>query len=107
MADSYIHVVEPEDNVATLLREVEAGETVLVAVGDEAREITVTDAVGFGHKIAVEAIPSDETVIKYGTSIGNASEDIPAGSWVHAHNVDSNYGRGDLAAEENTQTIHE
>ena len=39
MADRYIEVVEPEDNVATALREVEAGETVTVAVGDEKRTI--------------------------------------------------------------------
>lgn len=107
MADNYIQVVEPEDNVATLLREVEAGETVLVAVGDEEREIAVTDDVQFGHKIAIEEIPNGETVTKYGKSIGNATEDIPAGTWVHVHNVESNYGRGDLAAGENAQAVHE
>ena len=38
--------------------------------------------------------------MKYGKSIGNATEDISAGAWVHVHNVESNYGRGDLAADE-------
>ena len=107
MADKYIQVVEPEDNVATLLRDVEAGETVLVAVGDEEREIDVTDDVQFGHKITTEEIPNGGTVTKYGTSIGNATEDIPPGRWVHVHNVESNYGRGDLAAEANAQAVHE
>ena len=107
MADKYIQVVEQEDNVATVLREVEAGETLLVAVGDEEREITAADDVQFGHKIAIEEIPNGGTVTKYGKSIGNTTEDVPAGTWVHVHNVESNYGRGDLAAEQNAQAIHE
>lgn len=107
MADKHIQVVEPEDNVATLLREVEAGETVLVAVGDEEREIAVTDDVQFGHKIAIEEIPNGDTITKYGKSIGNATEGISAGEWVHVHNVESNYGRGDLADKDQVQAVSE
>jgi len=100
MADRHIQVVEPEDNVATALRDIEAGETVTIAVGDDEVTVEVVDDVEFGHKLAIEAIPAGETVTKYGKSIGNATEDIAAGEWVHVHNVESNYGRGDLAAEE-------
>ena len=100
MADRYVEVVEPTDNVATALREVEAGETVTVAVGDAERTVEVQNDVAFGHKVAVEDIAEGDTITKYGKSIGNATEDIPAGTWVHVHNVESNYGRGDLAAEE-------
>jgi altronate dehydratase small subunit len=103
MADSYLEVVEPEDNVATALRAVEAGETVSVAVGDGERSVDVTEDVTFGHKLAIEAIPEGETVTKYGKSIGNATEDIHAGEWVHVHNVESNYGRGDLADGDNEE----
>jgi altronate dehydratase small subunit len=98
MTDTHLQVVDPEDNVATALREVSAGETVTVAVGDEQRTVDVHEAVRFGHKLAVESIPEGETVTKYGRSIGNATTDITAGEWVHVHNVESNYGRGDLAA---------
>lgn len=108
MVDNYIHVVMPDDNVATLLRDVETSETVLVAVGDEEREIAVTDDVEFGHKVAIQEISNGGTVTKYGKSIGNATEDISAGTWVHVHNVESNYGRGDLAAETNSaRAVHE
>jgi altronate dehydratase small subunit len=107
MADRYIEVVEPEDNVATALRELEAGETVTVAVGDEERTIDLPEDVRFGHKIAVEDIGDGETITKYGKSIGNATEDIPAGTWVHVHNVESNYGRGDLADEGQTAAVSE
>jgi len=100
MADRHLEVVEPADTVATALREVEEGETVTVAVGDEERTVEVTEDIPFGHKLAIEPIPAGETVTKYGKSIGNATEDIAPGQWVHVHNVESNYGRGDLAAED-------
>jgi altronate dehydratase small subunit len=100
MADNYLQIVDPTDNVATAIREVEAGETAVVAVGDEERRIDVTENIRFGHKLAVRDLSKGSTVRKYGTSIGNASEDIAAGEWVHTHNVESNYGRGDLAATE-------
>lgn len=99
MVERHIQVVEPEDNVATALREIEAGETLEIAVGDRTVTIEALGDVEFGHKIALEDIPKGETVVKYGKSIGNASEDIDAGEWIHVHNVESNYGRGDLAAD--------
>jgi len=107
MADRYVEVVEPTDNVATALREVEAGETVTVAVGDAERTVEVQNDVAFGHKVAVEDIAEGDTITKYGKSIGNATEDIPAGTWVHVHNVESNYGRGDLADDDAVQAVSE
>lgn len=107
MADRYLEVVDPTDNVATVLREVEAGESVVVAVGDEERTVQVNEDVRFGHKLAVEAIAEGETVRKYGKSIGNATTDIDAGDYVHVHNVESNYGRGDLHAEDDAAVTTE
>src|SRR6056297_1454523 len=107
MVDRLIEVVEPADNVATVLRDVDAGETVTVSVGDDERSVDVTDDVEFGHKLALESIPGGETVTKYGKSIGQASTDVSPGEWVHVHNVDSNYGRGDLADDEQAQAVHE
>ncbi len=57
--------------------------------------IKTVDDIPYGHKIALRPIAEGEDVIKYGLSIGSASEDIPAGSYVHIHNVESNRGRGD------------
>ena len=94
MADNYLQVVDPADNVTTAIREVEAGETVVVAVSDEERRIDVTEDVRFGHKLAIENLSKGGIVRKYGKSIGSASEDISAGEYVHVHNVESNCGRG-------------
>lgn len=98
MGDSHIVAVEPEDNVATAIRELTEGETVTVGVGNDEVTVDVLEDIVFGHKLALYDIEQGETIYKYGLSIGNASQDIKAGEWVHAHNVESNYGRGDLAA---------
>ena len=110
MPDRYLVVVDAEDNVATAIREVEAGETVAVERGDggEVLRFDVAEDVPFGHKLAIVDIGEGETITKYGVSIGNATEDISAGEWVHVHNVESNYGRGDLAGGEGSaEAIHE
>jgi altronate dehydratase small subunit len=107
MPDKYITVIEDADNVATALRDIAAGETVEISVGSESRTIEVLEDVQFGHKLAIELIPAGETVTKYGKSIGNATEDIESGEWVHVHNVESNYGRGDIAEDSEVEAISE
>lgn len=84
-------VISAADNVATALEALEAGR-VLVEIGS----VTVREAIPRGHKIAVRAIASGSAVMKYGSPIGVATTDIPAGAHVHTHNVLSARGRGDL-----------
>ena len=49
--------------------------------------ITVRERIPAGHKLAVAAIPAGGEVVKYGSRIGIAKEEISAGAWVHVHNV--------------------
>lgn len=107
MGDSHIIVVDPADNVATAVRELAAGEAVTVDVGDSEVPIDVDENIPFGHKIALEAIDGGGTVYKYGLSIGDASRPISPGEWVHVHNVESNYGRGDKADEQAADGVSE
>ena len=107
MVDSHIVVVEPDDNVATAIRNVDEGETVEVGIGDNSRSIDIVENIEFGHKMALEPLDEGETVRKYGKSIGNATEHIDAGEWVHVHNVESNYGRGDLTDDADKQAVSE
>lgn len=79
------------DTVVTAIDDIEAGETLTI----DGTEITVSEAVPFGHKIAVERLELGEEVRKYGEVIGSATEPIDAGDWVHTHNCDSNRGRAD------------
>jgi galactarate dehydratase len=38
-----------------------------------------------GHKVALVDLATESPVVRYGTSIGHALRDIPAGSWVNEH----------------------
>ena len=42
-------------------------------------------------------IRAGDSILKYGETIGRATEDIPAGRHAHIHNIESLRGRGDLA----------
>jgi altronate dehydratase small subunit len=88
-------VMDPNDNVATLLSDVEKGETVQVRLGEESREEKVGEPIRFGHKFALKRIAKGENVVKYGEIIGRANQDVDTGYHVHVHNVESLRGRGD------------
>ena len=85
-------VISTQDNVATALEALEAGQT--IRAGGLA--LAVTEAIPRGHKVALRPIRAGEVVVKYGSTIGHASSDIAAGTHVHTHNVASDRGRGDL-----------
>ncbi len=49
-----------------------------------------------GHKVALRAIRSGESIIKYGDPIGFASQDIAAGEWIHTHNLKTSLNNADF-----------
>jgi altronate dehydratase len=87
-------VISEADNVATALENLAPGATIDLA----GVAVTVRQAIPRGHKIARAAIATGQPVVKYGSPIGRATADIAAGEHVHAHNVASERGRGDLSA---------
>jgi altronate hydrolase len=78
--------INPRDNVAVSLRNLDAGLTVDIA----GRPVRLAAAVPPAHKFALRPIAKGEFVIKYGEPIGRATADIPDGAWVHVHNVRTN-----------------
>jgi (2R)-sulfolactate sulfo-lyase subunit alpha len=54
---------------------------------DETITVTAGADIPLGHKVAIRAIRSGDTILKYDHDIGRAVEDIPAGGYVHAHNI--------------------
>ena len=74
--------IHPQDNVLVALSPLEKGEAL--------QGVTAFENVPQGHKMALRDIRAGENVIKYGFPIGHALQDIPAGSWVHTHNVKTN-----------------
>ena len=82
--------IHPDDNVVTALTALTTGPVRLL--GDAAQPDTqAAEAVPAGHKLALRRIQQGESVIKYGVPIGRATADIAAGTWVHLHNMRSNY----------------
>lgn len=80
--------INENDNVIVALKELTQGETVTVA----GNSVTAAETIPAGHKMAIADIPEGGDVIKYGFRIGNAKEAIPAGHWVHTHNVKTALG---------------
>ncbi|MDR2906750.1 MAG: altronate dehydratase family protein [Bacteroidales bacterium] len=58
--------------------------------GDVAEGVTLLEDLDAGHKFALAAIAENANVIKYGNAIGHATQAIPAGAWVHTHNLKTN-----------------
>jgi altronate hydrolase len=71
--------VDPRDDVAAALRDIEAGEQVL--------DVIAAQPIARGHKIALRDIAEGQPVIKFGFPIGHATRAIAAGAHVHTHNV--------------------
>src|SRR5713101_5401846 len=75
-----VHRIDPDDDVAVALRQLEPGET--VALGDPGASryasVYVRELIPRGHKMAVHRIGAGSPVRKYGWPIGQAKRDIAA-----------------------------
>lgn len=89
--------IKKVDNVATAIRDIAAGVTAIIGIDDDSLSIPVSQDIALGHKLAVRPIRKGDDILKYGTTIGRATQDIQPGEHVHVHNVESTRGRGDLA----------
>lgn len=75
--------IRPNDNVCVAVETIPAGHMFTV----DGITVTAREEVGVGHKIALSDLKQGDGVIKYGVRIGSVTQDVPQGSWVHAHNV--------------------
>ena len=73
--------LNPHDDVVIAIRPVAVG----TRIDDE--DITCTDAIPAGHKLAVRAIAQGEPVRRYNQIIGFATQAIAPGQHVHVHNL--------------------
>lgn len=93
--------VDPADSVATVFSN-DTGAGTVVTVMDRSggsRDLTARQAIPYGHKIALSDMAPGQAIVKYGQVIGQATESIAAGDYVHIHNLESRRGRGDWAKE--------
>lgn len=86
--DRRLLVLAETDNVAIAAVPLEAGDRLMLGPGDE---LELHDAIGRGHKVALADLSPGDKVIKYGVSIGSATQPIARGAHVHTHNLTSDY----------------
>ena len=75
--------IHPADNVGVAVEPLPAGHALEVA----GERVVLREEVPAGHKIALRALEAGEEVVKYGFPIGRVTEPVPAGAWVHSHNL--------------------
>ena len=79
----------PGDSVGVATEDIAAGSKVTGRLRDDdgTVDVTVSDDVPLGHKIAVKQLAQGDKVIEYGVEIGVATKDIAPGQHVHVHNM--------------------
>jgi len=82
-----------DDTVAVAARPIPAG----FAVELGGRVVVAREPIALGHKVALVDVAAGAPVRKYGQIIGFASRPIPAGSWVHVHNLSADLFERDYA----------
>jgi len=84
-----VHRIDPDDDVAVALRQLEPGETIVLGASGAGSGVSlyIRELIPRGHKLAVRKISAASPVRKYGWPIGQAKHDIAAGSLVHTDNL--------------------
>ena len=82
---------EAEDDVAVAIEDLAAGAEVKVMTieGQGVGTFTIVEDVPLGHKFATRDIAAGDDVIKYGRTIGKATQAIPKGAHAHTQNIRS------------------
>jgi len=74
------------DNVAVALRDLAEGEQVMVGQ----QTLVLPQAVGRGHKFALQPLTTGDLVMKYGLPIGHATQPVAVGEIIHSQNARTN-----------------
>lgn len=84
-------MLHPDDNVATLIKEIDEGEEVSIFSdkGEIVNIIIAAEPIPQNHKISLQTIKNGADVVKFGEVIGRATQLIQEGDHVHVHNVES------------------
>ena len=88
MIDFVVH--DEGDSVGVVVVEgVKAGAELTGWIMDQDQDITFRAAsnIPIGHKLAIKAMSTGDTVIKYGVDIGRVVADIAVGEHAHVHNI--------------------
>jgi altronate dehydratase small subunit len=82
-------LIHEDDSVVTVTTAIKKGSVVAFKEVDSVIELNVVEDIPVFHKVAVSDIKKGASVYKYGQLIGKAIVDIPRGSHIHDHNIQS------------------
>ena len=87
-----IHFVvhDEHDSVGVVVVEgIKAGQRLTGWIMDQDKEIKIRaqNDIPIGHKLAIQKLKADDTVIKYGVDIGRVVAPIKVGEHAHVHNI--------------------
>jgi (2R)-sulfolactate sulfo-lyase subunit alpha len=82
-------VHDSRDNVGVAVVDIGPGQSVAGASLDNGHilQVTASQAIPLGHKIALKDLKVGDVVIKYGEDIGKVVANIHVGEHVHVHNL--------------------
>jgi altronate hydrolase len=80
--------IHDRDNVAIAVTPLNAD----VRIGNGIEEVVTASAIPRGHKIALAKLEIGQPILKYGFTIGRATQEVRAGDWVHTHNLETMLG---------------
>ena len=84
--------INKNDNVIVALQVIPEGTSITIEEGNETITVVSSQEIPAGHKMAIKDIDQGSAVLKYGYQIGNASEAIKVGEWIHTHNIKTALG---------------
>lgn len=91
--------IHPRDNVGVATHPLAAGTVIVVG----SVRFTLAQDAALGAKLALAALPAGTKILKYGEPIGTLTAGVPAGGYIHTHNLESDYlhthARGDLVKD--------
>ncbi|MCX7784440.1 MAG: UxaA family hydrolase [Meiothermus sp.] len=97
------------DDVAVAVADLKAGEELNIQSleGGKAHKIKLREDVPLGHKIALKDMPQGHVVIEYGEKVGQMTQAVLKGGYVHVHNIRTlrwDYGKKTKAAKPKAQS---
>ncbi len=91
--------IHPNDNVCVAVHPILTGTSITCG----GTSFVLQQAAPLGAKLALRSLKAGSKIIKFGEPIGSLTSDVEPGTYVHTHNLESDYlhtyDRGELISE--------
>lgn len=83
----HLLLMSPEDNCLIARTALAIGDVVAI----DGVQLTLTETIPLGYKVARHALQAGDKVLRYGATIGTATAPVAAAAMLHTHNLVSDY----------------